>query len=51
MKNNRKSFIDYLVFLTVFKIFFVLCDWKEFLMVFLVAILVYTGSLVEVEKS
>lgn len=49
MKNSRKSFIDYLVFLMVFKMFFVLCDLKEFLMVFLVAILVYAGSFVEVE--
>lgn len=49
MKNNRKSFIDYLVFFMVFKIFFVLCNWKEFLMVFLVAVLIYVGSFIEIE--
>lgn len=49
MKSGRKSLIDYLVFFMVLKIFFVLCDWKEFLIVFLVAILKYAGSFVEVE--
>lgn len=49
MKNNRKSFIDYLIFVMVLKIFGVFCDWKEFIMVFLVAILIYVGSFLEVE--